>query len=100
MSNEQLLSDLLKLIVEEQWSGKTNTACQCHPEYIQSCPNCKEPKYTRIHPEKGYMSSQILNTHKPTCERLKLMKETEAILTKYNEQQEEQGEDGVWVPSF
>jgi len=99
MTNEELLSGLLKLIVNEQWSGRTNTSCQCHPEYIPSCPNCKAPKYTRINLDRHYVSDPILNTHKPDCERLKLIKETTAILTKYNEQQEEQGEDGVWIQS-
>lgn len=97
MTKEELLAELLAIVYEEQWSGKTNTSCSCHPEYVDSCKDCGARKYVKDIPG-NIISGYSLGTHKSDCKRMNLIKETKTLLEKYNEQCEEEGKDGVYIP--
>lgn len=39
-STNQIMADLLQLALDGEWSGRANTSCHCHPEYVACCPEC------------------------------------------------------------
>jgi hypothetical protein len=69
---EDLLSDLLLMIEDGQWSGQTRIGCHCHPEYIDSCPDCGAPKLEWISAGHSYRDGK----HMADCARVRLIKET------------------------
>jgi len=72
-TNIDILEDLLYFVKEfAQYSGRKNTACHCHPEYIECCPTCF---YTF-----GDHSPDYDENHKPDCRLAKLISETEAFI--------------------
>lgn len=81
-SINHIMADLLRLTIEGEWSGRSNTSCHCHPEYQSSCPECDELY------EDG--------KHKPNCKRLLLIRETQAYLRVEWELAEARGEQGVY----
>jgi hypothetical protein len=88
----EILSDLLQAAIDGQWSGETNMACHCHPEYARSCPDCKALENRRS----NYTGRA--EEHEPDCPRLALITEARLYLETQNTLAEERGEDGVYVP--
>lgn len=75
-SNAEIICDLLRAVVDTEWSGKCNTACHCHPEYEAACPSCDALKY-----QKGREDEK----HEPDCELAALIEESRAFLRIENE---------------
>ena len=71
-----MLSDLLEIVDNEQWSGQHNTSCNCHPEYVDCCPQCGVTKYN--------CETRRNNKHATDCTRIKLMEEVRAFIDKEN----------------
>jgi hypothetical protein len=83
-STNQIVADLLRFIIDGEWSGQTNTSCHCHPEYADSCPECGEER--------------SVGQHRLDCQRMALVKETQAYLRAENELAVARGEEEVYVP--
>lgn len=80
-----MMVELLQLAIDDQWSGRTNTACHCHPEYTPSCEQCDAQEYAS-------------GEHMPDCSRMKLIEEVRAYLRAENDLAEARGDDTVWIP--
>jgi hypothetical protein len=89
----QIVSDLLQVVVDQQWSGETNSACHCHPVYRACCPKCFVEQYDH---NDAYQRNP--NPHKDDCPLQKLITETTAYLEVENKLAEERGKDTVYVP--
>lgn len=70
-TNAAIICDLLRHVVDTEWSGRCNTSCHCHPEYEAACPSCDALKY-----EEGREDEK----HKPGCELAALIEESRAFL--------------------
>lgn len=79
-----ILSDLLRLVVNDEWSGEVNVVCHCHPQYVECCKECKTTQYKR--------GTSIENEHKPDCARYLLIKEARAYLEVENKLADERGD--------
>jgi hypothetical protein len=75
-TNAAILADLLSHAVDTEWSGRSNVACHCHPEYEAACPSCDALKY-----ENGREDEQ----HMPECALAALIEEARAFLRIVNE---------------
>ena len=91
----QIVSDLLQLVIDSQWSGQSRHGCHCHPSFAPCCPECEVEQYEhddsrREHP----------NPHKADCTRQRLITETRAYLEVENKLAEEQDvyQEPVYVP--
>jgi len=93
-STNQIMADLLQLALDGEWSGRANTSCHCHPEYVACCPECEETEYD--HSQSTFDVKQ--NKHKTDCKRMALIEETRAFLRVENTLAEERGEETVYFP--
>ena len=75
-SNAAIIADLLRVVVDAEWSGRQNVACHCHPEYEDACPSCEALKY-----ERGREDEK----HAPDCALAALIEESRAFLRIENE---------------
>jgi hypothetical protein len=87
-----IVSDLLQLALDGEWSGRSRQGCHCHPEYVSCCPDCDEVEYSdeEIRRESdGCLLGNKRNPHKPDCKRMKLIEESRAFLRVENALAEE-----------
>lgn len=75
-TNAAIICDLLRHVVDTEWSGQRNTACHCHPEYEAACPSCSALAYERGREDKK---------HNEGCELEALIEESRAFLHAENE---------------
>lgn len=78
-THNHMLSELLQLVMDDEWSGQYNKACCLHPEYISSCSHCKALEDDTV--------------HKNDCKRMLLIKEVRAYLEVEASMLEENGEE-------
>ena len=85
-TNIHIVSDLLKYVIEHEWSDKFNiTRCSCCPsEYHDCCPQCgnfknvpDDTRYRREQPQDGI--------HTNGCSLYNLIKEARAVIEAENE---------------
>jgi len=91
-TTSNIVADLLRLVIDGEWSGEFNTSCHCHPTFVPACPECM---VLRRDP---HASTMAYNEHKPDCSRKALIVEARAFLNAENELAEERGDEGVYVP--
>lgn len=89
-----IMSDLLQLAIDGEWSGQVNTSCHCHPEYSACCPECGALEYEHA----SFGSKRAHGEHEKDCKRMALIEETRAYLRVENTLAEERGEEGAYVP--
>ena len=58
-SVSQTFCELLEYVVDQQWAGQHNTACSCHPEYVECCPSCSALQDTGVHKDDCALKSLI-----------------------------------------
>jgi len=80
-SANDLIEALLRRVVDDEWSGRYNRACHCHPEYARCCPECRIPE------------KEGPTEHEPGCERKAIIDKASAYLRAENELAEKRGED-------
>lgn len=85
-----IISNLLQLAIDNEWSGKYNVECHCHPRYVSCCKSCDALQYD----QKTYQ----LNKHKDDCTFNALVLETRTYLEVENELAEKRGEETVYIP--
>lgn len=92
-TNIHIIADLLRFVVKTEWSGQRNTACHCHPEYSDCCPECNNFKYVPF----KFNSQQSENeVHQDSCALAALIKESRAVIDAENELREKNGEDYIF----
>ena len=92
-SHLDIVSDLLQLAIDGEWSGQVNTACHCHPEYAACCPECGALEYEH---HRHFGEKRAHGEHEVNCKRQALINETRAYLRVENNLAEERGEEGVY----
>lgn len=87
------IEKLLQHVYDDQWSGRTNTACHCHPEWKASCPQCGVLRDVK-NPDSEF--NTLTGEHKPDCARRAIIEQASAYLRIENKLADEQGDDEYW----
>jgi len=87
----QLVSDLLDLVVRDEWSGSIDVGFRGVSAWRHDvCPTCKARETND--------SGEYVREHEPGCARHRLILETRAYLEAENVVAEMHGEDPVPIP--
>lgn len=95
-----IIEALLRRVYDDQWSGRQNTACHCHPEYSSACPECHElevPHRRNGSPFNPPGWSTPSGEHKSDCERKAVIDRASAFLRAENELAKEKDSDEWWT---
>lgn len=92
-TNIHIISDLLKYVVDAEWSGtRPAPGCHCHPEYRACCPECKNFEHVFL----NYKIDQSHDrNHKEDCKLYSLIKEVRAVIEVENEIRCKNGEEYI-----
>ena len=78
-----IVADLLQFVIDDEYSGRRNVKCHCHPEYVHCCKQC---------------SCKEDEKHQEGCSRDSVIDEALAYLRVEDKLAESRGEDPIQIP--
>lgn len=76
-SVNDLMSELLQIALDGQWSGEVNMRCHCHPNYVRCCPECGALEDDH---DNNNSAKRKAGEHEVGCQRMALIEEARAFL--------------------
>ena len=59
----QMISELLQLVINSQWSGQSRHGCHCHPSFAPCCPECGKAAWKMLRTSDGEYARITLESY-------------------------------------